>query len=95
MTNKVSLTLGYVGTDFTRNVNLNDVADADLTSVKTKILALNASLAGGTADGLDTFFLSDDYDSNENIGAFSGITAAKITSTEIENIELGNEEEGE
>lgn len=95
MTNKVVLTLGYEGTSFSRNVNLNDVANADLTNVKMKILAVNASLASGTADGLDTFFLSDDYDLEQEIGTLRKIDAAKIISTEIENIELDNEEEGE
>ena len=94
MSNSLKMTLGYEGTDFTRNFTIANVGDDDLTTVKTKIKALNASVAGGTDNGLSAFLRSDDFDSTEGIGTFSGITAAKIVSTEVEYIDL-NEEEGE
>ena len=93
MSNTIKLTLGYEGTDFTRNFNIPNVSNEDATTAKTKIKALNASLAGGTDGGLDAFFRSDDYDAQEGIGTFSGITAAQIVTTTTEYINL--EEEGE
>lgn len=95
MSNVIKMELGYNGTNFKRNVNISGVKDTDLTTVKTKIKALNASIAGGTSDGLDTFLVSDDYDANASIGAFTGVTAAKIVSTTTEYIDLGEEEEEE
>jgi len=91
--NTVKLTFGYEGTDFTRNLTIGNVADSVLPNVKTKIKAINASIVGGTDDGLSTFLRSDDYDQEEGIGTFAGITAAQITATETTYINL--DEEGE
>ena len=83
MSNSVSLTFGYKDTDFTRIYKLENVTNAALSSVKANIQAINASLTGGTAGGLSTFFVSDDGD------AFTGIVAAQIDSTTTTNIALG------
>ena len=58
----IKLTLSYTGTDFTREIKINDVADEDaaLETVRAKAKAVNESLAGGTSDGLDDFFRADD-----------------------------------
>ena len=91
--NSIKLTFGYEGTDFTRNMTIGGVDDSLISGAKAKIKAINASIAGGTDDGLSTFFRSDDYDAEEGIGTFSGITAATIVSTETTHINL--DEEGE
>ena len=93
MSNTLKMTLGYEGTDFTRNFNISNVSNENAVTAKTKIKALNASIAGGTDGGLANFLRSDDYDSEEGIGTFKGVTAAQIVSTEIVNINL--ETEGE
>ena len=58
----IKLTLAYEDTDFTRQIIINDVADTDaaLETVRAKAKAVNESLAGGTDDGLSTFFRADD-----------------------------------
>ena len=97
MSKAIKLTFGYNGTDFTRQYKIANVADeyAVASDVKTKVKAVNASLAGGTAGGLDTFFLADDYDATENIGTFKGITAAQIDESETIHINIEAAEEGE
>lgn len=80
-TNSVILTLGYTGTDFTRQMKFDNVDSGSLSSVKANILALNASITGGTADGLAEFFISDDYDNSDSenvIGEFNGIVGAQL-----------------
>ena len=91
--NSIKLTLGYEGTDFTRNMTISGVADSLVSGVKTRIKAVNASIAGGTDDGLTDFFRAEDYDSTQGIGTFTGITAAVVTTTETTHINL--DEEGE
>ena len=89
--NSVILTLGYSGTDFTRQMKIDNVQSGALSSVKSNIIDFNASITGGlsAADGLAEFFISDDYDDSdpENIvGKFSSIVGAQIieeTVTEI------------
>lgn len=91
MANSVTMTLGYTGTDFTRKMKLDNLEAGALSSVKSKILAVNASIAGGTDGGLKEFFRADDYDasdSNNIVGEFSGITAAQIDSVETEYLDI-------
>lgn len=88
MSNSATITLGYTGTDFTRKIKLADLEAGALSSVKAKVLAVNASLAGGTDNGLSTFFLSDDYDAAQGIGNFSSIVAAQVDSVETEILDL-------
>ena len=86
MANSVTMTLGYSNTDFTRKMKLENVPNASLSGVKSAILAVNASLTGGTDDGLKEFFISDDYDatdSNAIVGELKGITAAQIDEQEV------------
>lgn len=87
----IKLTFGYEGTDFTRSFTMHNVDDSLVSGAKAKIKALNASLAGGTDDGLSDFFRSDDYDSESGIGSFTGITAATIVTTETTHINLDEE----
>ena len=84
VTNKVSLTLAYKGTSYTRNYEF-DVAQSALANVKSKVLAYNANVPA--ADKL--VFISNDYDDSdpENIiGTFENIKSAKViteTTTKI------------
>ena len=96
MSNSVTLTFGYKGTDFTRKYKFDDVSNGALSSVKANVMAFNASVTGGasSAGGLDTFFISDDYDNSdaENvIGELASITAAQYDSvtTTIINLDGG------
>lgn len=88
MANSVTLTFGYKDTDFTRQYKFNNVENAALSSVKANVLAFNASISGGTAGGLSSFFISDDYDATEGIGTFTGITAAQYTAQTVTEIDL-------
>lgn len=58
----VTLTFGYENTDATRRYKFEDVSNAALSGIADKCKAINASLAGGTAGGLSTFFLSEEGD---------------------------------
>ena len=88
--NSVTLTFGYTGTTETRKYKFDEVDDDALGSVKTKVQAINASLAAGTDGGLATFFRSDDYDatdSNNVVGNLNKIVAAQydeVTTTDID-----------
>ena len=95
MNNKLKMTFGYENTDFTRNLTIANVADSLTSGIKNKIKAVNTSLAGGTAGGLDSFFRSDDYDSEAGIGKFSGITAAQLESTTVTVIPLVDSDDEE
>lgn len=89
--NSVTMTFGYGGTDFTRKYKFDSVSSAVLDNVKAGILAINASLAGGTDGGLKEFFRADDYDASDSediIGEFTGIVAAQIDSTQVTEINL-------
>lgn len=91
MANTVTLTFGYKGTDFTRKYKFDDVATSALASVKANVLAFNESVTGGasSAGGLDTFFISDDYDASdaENVvGELASITAAQYETTTVTEI---------
>lgn len=66
----------YTGTDFTRTYNFTKLDTATPQSVQSKIIALNASLAGGTDGGLADFFVSDDYDGTN--GKLKAIKTAKV-----------------
>lgn len=75
-TNSVYLTLGYTGTDFTRTYKIDNVESAALSTVKSKVLAYNANIPAADKK----VFISDDYDDTDSeniIGEFNGIVAAK------------------
>lgn len=77
----VTLTFGFEDAT-TRKYKFDDVANAALSGIATKCKAINASLVGGTAGGLSTFFLSDD---GEN---FTSILAAQSDNVDITDINL-------
>jgi|GEM_PF-1843406 len=85
--NYVQLTYGYVGTDFTRQFTISKIADsiaADESTIKAKILAINASLQAGTATDLANFFRSDDYDGTN--GKLNRIAKARLVTETVTNI---------
>ena len=96
MSNTLKMTFGYQNTDFTRKVTVKNV-NSSLTAaaIKTNIKGVNSSITGGTSDGLPTFFRSDDFDSTNSIGAFSGITAAQLESTTVTVIPLVDSDDEE
>lgn len=86
MSRTLSVTTAYNKTDQTRTYSfgVNDSLTPD--TAQAKIIALNASLSGGTATELANLFVADDYDEEENIGTLASITSAKmiiITETPI------------
>lgn len=86
MANSVTLTFGYKGTDFTRKYKFDDVENVSASAVANNVIAFNASVTGGTDDGVGTFFISDDYDATNNVGELASITAAQydtVTTTII------------
>lgn len=90
MSNSVSFKAIYKNTDFTRTYEFDDVSeDAILIpTIRQKVIDINASLAGGQADALANLFVSEDYDSQENIGSLTQITDLKVktvTETDIPN----------
>lgn len=78
MTYNINLGLRYSGTNFERVLTIPDVAEADaaIATVRNKVEALNASIADD-AD-LKNFFRSDDFDADNNIGAFAGISSCEV-----------------
>lgn len=86
--NTVKMKLSYKNTDFTRQMTIGDVADSVLADVDTKIEAINSSLEGGTAGGLETFFIADDYDAQQSIGSFKKISEAVISTVTETDIPL-------
>ena len=68
--------------DTTRIYDL-EVDDSLAAGVKEKVIAFNASLTGGTAGGLSTFFVSD---GGENLLM---ISEAKLISTVITPVSIG------
>lgn len=93
--NKLKMTFGYKDTDFTRVYTVNGIDDSDVDGIKEKIKAVNASLEGGTADGLNAFFRSDDFDAENSVGTFTKITHAQLESTETIDIPIADEETAE
>ena len=86
MTNSATITLGYAGTTETRKYKFDGLTTAQCEGLKAKVLALNASISGGTDDGLSDFFISDDYDAEAGIGTFTGIIAAQYEQTTVTEI---------
>lgn len=89
--NSATFTFGYTNTDFTRKYKVDGISAAGMSGIKAGILALNASMEAGTAGGLSTFFLSDDYDASNPalvVGNFKGIIAAQSDSVQETNIPL-------
>lgn len=80
----ITLTLGYKNTDFTRKYKLSNVTAEAAAGAKAKILAYNANVPA--ADKL--VFISDDYDSENDIGTFESIVAAQYESVEYTRINL-------
>ena len=88
VTNKVSLDIGYTGTEFTRRYTMSGVSNAQLASVESACNAINASLVAGTAGGMSNTFISDDFDAEQGIGYMNKITRAVIVSTEETPLEF-------
>lgn len=74
----------YKNTDFERQYEIVDVPEeaAAANIVRNKVNAINASITGGSANSLANLFVSDDYDSAENIGSLAYIDAVKIKATD-------------
>lgn len=86
--NSVKLTMAYTNTDFTRQMTIGEVAESVLANVETKIQGINDSLKGGTAGGLENFFIADDYNAATSVGSFKQISQAVITSVTETPIDL-------
>jgi len=82
--NSITMTMAYNGTEFTRKYKLDDLEDSALEQAKEKILAINASLAGGNDGGLSEFFVADDFDgTNGKLKAISAAVIDSVVETDI------------
>ena len=72
----VELYLGYDNSDFTRTITISNVSLSAIANVKTKCMAINASLQASTDGGMKDFFVDD------NGNSLKEITKAKIIVTE-------------
>lgn len=88
MANSAKIKLAYTGTDFTREYNFDNLTDEQCTGLKAKVQALNASLVGGTAGGLSSFFISDDFDATNGVGYFASIKSAQYQMANVTEIDL-------
>ena len=80
MAKTATFTLSYAD-DSTRKLVIDGVADSiTAADVKTAVLAVNASLTGGTSDGLNTFFTSN---AGSNLSAISDVEIKLSNSTDI------------
>lgn len=86
--NKVSLDIEYTGTDFTRRYTMSGVSSSQLPSIESACEAINASLLAGTAGGMSSIFISDDFDPSQGIGYMQKIYRAQIVSSEVVPIEF-------
>ena len=97
MAKSITLTLGYSGTTFKRNIKMENISDElENSAIVANIKAVNASLSGGTDGGLKEFFISDDYDatdSNNVIGELTGITAAAVDDVTVNPLNTAVEED--
>ena len=82
MSQTLKMTFGYGESDFTRQY-AHEVADSLALDCKTKIKAINTSLAGGTAGGLSSFFISDDGEHN-----LTSIVSAQLESQTVTYLDL-------
>lgn len=83
MSKNLKMTFGFgEEQEATRNYSFT-VDDSLAADCKAKILGINASLAGGTDDGLAAFFLADNGTDN-----FSKITYAELNSTVTEVLDI-------
>ena len=86
-TYEISFQTKYKNTDFTRKYTLSDVdsISAAVETIRSKVNAINTSLAGGQASTLANLFVADDYDISEDIGSLEKISNIKIKAvTEID-----------
>ena len=72
----VQLFIGYDNSDAIRTMTISNVSLSALADVKTKCMAINASLNASTDGGLKNFFVDD------NGNPMKEITKAKIIITE-------------
>lgn len=82
ITNSLTLTTRYSNTDFSRNYKINGIAPEIMPNVESKVEALNASLAAGTAGGLSAVLIADDFNAATNTGYLEHIDKAVIVSQE-------------
>lgn len=82
MSNTLNFTANYKDSEMKRqySIDITDETYANPNAIKAKVIAINASLAGGTANELANLFVADDYNSAENIGTLQKITDVKIKS---------------
>lgn len=77
----VQIDCSYTNTDYERSYRMNNVNQADLSTVDSKVQAINASLSAGTAGGLSSTFISEDFSEGEGKGYLEKINRAVKTVT--------------
>ena len=89
MPNVLKTTFGYADTDFTRQYNWEVAESIQPETLKAGVLAINQSLANGTAGGLSTFFLSDEGDN------FVTIVSGQLEETDKTVLNLTDDDDEE
>lgn len=79
-TNTLRATFAYENTNETRKYDL-DISEDAIPNVKEKTLAINASLAAGTAGGMSSFFVSDN---GNHMIKISNLELISITETVLD-----------
>ena len=80
MNRSISFTCQYNGTTETRDYEISDVdsVSAAVETIRSKVEAINESIAGGTATLLANMFVSNNYNQSQNIGTLKRIDNVKL-----------------
>lgn len=79
----LQLKFGYENSDQKRTYTFSDISESIVADLKDNIIAVNNSLAGGTAGGLSSFFIDDEGNN------FVRIEEANLTVVQETNLDLG------
>lgn len=77
----LQIDLEYTDTDYKRSYRMSGISRAAIDSANDNIRAINSSLEAGTAGGLSSTFISDDFDNEDGTGYLKKINRSVITST--------------
>ena len=83
-TNTLRVTFAYVNSNQKRNYDF-DIRDEYIAGAKAKVIAINNSISGGSADSLASFFVDDNGNHLEKIESL------KLYRVTEEVIDLGGE----
>lgn len=77
----LQLDAAYSNTDFTRSYRMTNISADAISTANSKVAAINASIAAGTAGALSSTFIAEDFDSSTGTGFLEKIDRMVVTST--------------